>query len=57
MGRLEEMSDGYYVLEVTVGCITVVKAFKPANKPLDEISNIPKPDGFYLHIPDVKNDD
>lgn len=60
MGKLEEKSDGNYVLEVKVGCIKVTKAFKDAEKPLDEISKTPMPDGFYLYIPDVEsgsNDD
>lgn len=60
MGKLEEKSDGNYILEVKVGSIKLTKAFKDAEKPLDEISKIPMPDGFYLYIPDVKsgsNDD
>lgn len=61
MGKLEEKSDGNYVLEVKVGNIKLTKAFKDAEKPLEEISKIPKPDGFYLYIPDVisfgSNDD
>ena len=60
MGKLEEKSDGNYVLEVKVGNIKLTKAFKDAEKPLDQISKIPMPDGFYLYIPDVKsgtNDD
>lgn len=60
MGKLEEKSDGNYVLEVKVGSIKLTKAFKNAEKPLDQISKIPMPNGFYLYIPDVKsgsNDD
>ena len=60
MGKLEEKSDGNYVLEVKVGNIKLTKAFKDAEKPLDEISQTPMPNGFYLYIPDVKsgsNDD
>lgn len=55
MGKLEEKSDGNYVLEVKVGCLSINKAFKDAEKPLEEISKIPKPDGFYLYIPDVES--
>lgn len=54
MGKLEEMSDGYYILDVTLGCITVKKAFMDADKPLDKISEVPKPDGFKLEILDNK---
>ena len=60
MGKLEEKSDGNYVLEVKIGSIKLTKAFKDAEKPLDEISQTPMPDGFYLYIPDVtsgSNDD
>lgn len=53
MGKLEEKSDGNYILEVKVGNIKLTKAFKDAEKPLDEISQTPMPDGFYLYIPDV----
>ena len=55
MGKLEEKSDGNYVLEVKVGSIKLTKAFKNAEKPLDQISKIPMPNGFYLYIPDVKS--
>lgn len=54
MGKLEQKSDGSYILEVTLGCVTVKKALVDADKPLDEIPNEPKPDGFYLEIPDKK---
>lgn len=54
MGKLEEMSDGYYILDVTLGCMTIKKAFMDADKPLDEISEVPKPDGFKLEILDNK---
>ena len=61
MGKLEEKSDGNYVLEVKVGNIKLTKAFKDAEKPLEEISKTPMPDGFYLYIPDAisfgSNDD
>ena len=56
MGKLEEKSDGNYVLEVKVGCLSINKAFKDAEKPLDEISQTPMSNGFYLYIPDVKSD-
>lgn len=55
MGKLEEKSDGYYILEVEIGCVTVKKAFMDADKPLEEISAMPMPDGFYLEISDVEN--
>ena len=60
MGKLEEKSDGNYVLEVKVGNVKLTKAFKDAEKPLEEISKTPMPNGFYLYISDVKsgsNDD
>lgn len=53
MGKLEEKSDGYYVLEVRVGCIAIKKAFAESDKSLDEISSTPKTDGFFLDIPDI----
>lgn len=56
MGKLEQKSDGYYVLDVTIGCMTFKKAFMDADKPLEEISDEPKPDGFFLHIPEYGND-
>ncbi len=48
MVKLEEKSDGYYVLETCIGCIAVKKAFIESDKPLDEISSTPKTDGFFL---------
>lgn len=54
MGKLEQKSDGNYILEVTIGCMTVKKAFKDADIPLEEIPDEPKSDGFYLYIPDVE---
>lgn len=53
MGKLEEKSDGYYVLEVRIGCTAIKKAFAKSDKPLDEISSTPKADGFFLDIPDI----
>lgn len=52
MGKLEQKSDGYYVLEVTIGCLTVKMALMDADKPLEEISTERKTDGFYLYIPE-----
>ncbi len=54
MGKLEERSDGYYVLEnVKVGMMTIPpKVFQEVEKPLEEVSKQPKSDGFYLDIPD-----
>ena len=36
MGKLEEKSDGNYILEVKVGNIKLTKAFKNAEKPLNK---------------------
>lgn len=52
MGTLEEMSDGYYILKIDYGAITIEKALMDADKPLEEISKVPKSDGFKLEIPD-----
>ena len=52
MGKLEEKSNGYYILEVKIGCVTVKKAFKTSDIPIEEIPTTPKSDGFYLEIPD-----
>ncbi len=54
MGKLEERSDGYYVLEgVKVGKFTMpAKVFQEADKPVEEVSKEPKSGGFYLDIPD-----
>jgi len=57
MGKLEQKADGYYVLDVTIGCMTFKKAFMDADKPLEEISDEPKPDGFFLHIPEYGKDE
>lgn len=54
MGKLEEKSDGYYILEVTIGCMTLKKAFMDADKPIEEISDLPKSDGFFLAIPEYE---
>lgn len=53
MGKLEQKSDGYYILEVNVGNSIVKKAFMDADKPLDEISTVPTTNGFYLNILDL----
>lgn len=55
MGKLEEMSDGYYILEVNFGAVSIKKAFQDADKPLEEISKVPKSDGFKLEILDAQN--
>lgn len=55
MGKLEEISDGYYILEVKFGCTTIKKALMDSDKPLEmleENSISQKPDGFKLEIPD-----
>lgn len=54
MGKFEEKSDGYFILEAQIGCITIKKAFMESDKPLDEISKIPAKDGFYINIPNIK---
>lgn len=54
MGKLEQRSDGYYILEAQIGCISIKKAFQDSDKPLNEISKNAKPDGFYINIPDIK---
>lgn len=54
MGKLEERSDGYYVLsDIKVGKLNIPpKVFQEVEKPLEEVSKQPKSDGFYLDIPD-----
>lgn len=54
MGKFEEKSDGYFILEAKIGNADIKKAFMIADKPLEEISKLPKSDGFYLHIDDKK---
>ena len=56
MGKLEKKSDGYYILELQMGAISLKKAFMDADKPFDKISVDPAPEGFYLEIPDVDAD-
>lgn len=55
MGYFAEMSDGNYILYVKVGTVEVGRIFKPAEIPVDKVSQTPMPDGFYLYIPDVKS--
>ncbi len=52
MGKLVELSDGYFLLEVRIGSLSVIKIFKEVEKTMDQISRVPMPDGFYLHIID-----
>lgn len=54
MGKLEERTDGLYVLEgVKIGVFTLpTKVLKEVDIPLESVSKEPKPDGFYLDIPD-----
>lgn len=52
MGKLVELSDGYFLLEVKIGSLSVIKIFKEVEKTMDQISRVPMPDGFYLHIID-----
>lgn len=52
MGRLQEMSDGVFLLEVKIGTVYIKRAFVPAQKKLSEVSDKPMQDGFYLYIPD-----
>ena len=54
MGKLVEYSNGYYILEVEIAGMTVKKCFKESDISAEEITNNPKPDGFYLYIPDLK---
>lgn len=54
MVKLEEKSDGFYVLEVEIAGYSVTKIFQEVDKPLEEISETPMPEGFYLNIPDNK---
>ena len=56
MGKLEEMTDGYYILEVDFGAVSIKKAFMDADKPLEEISTEPKSDGFKLKIRDMEDE-
>ena len=53
MGKLVEISNGIYYLEVKVAGLTVEKHFIEVEKPEGKEADNPKPDGFYLYIPDV----
>lgn len=55
MGKLEEMSDGNFILDTIVDEVHITKVFKESNTPLDNVSKEPKSDGFYLNIPDIKS--
>lgn len=52
MGKLEEKSDGFFVLDTNVGAIHITKVFQEVEKPLDEVSSEPMEGGFYLDVPD-----
>lgn len=53
MGKLQSKSNGNYILEVKIGNVTLQKAFKNSDIPLDEVMQLPSTDDFYLYIPDV----
>lgn len=53
MGMLQSKSDGNYLLEVRIGNVTLQKAFKNSDIPLEEVMQLPSTDDFYLYIPDV----
>lgn len=55
MGKLEERSNGYFVLEVTFGPVVVKRAFMASDIPLEQIPEERKTDGFYLYIPDTED--
>lgn len=52
MGKLEEKSDGFFVLDANVGAVHITKVFQEVEKSIDEVSGEPMEDGFYLDIPD-----
>ena len=54
MVKLEEREDGYYVLEAKHEGVTLVKAFMDADKPLSEVAQKPKANGFVLIVNDGK---
>ncbi len=56
MGKLEERSDGYFVLDVQLGAIRVERAFMPSDKPLEAVSEEPMDGGFVLIIPDTETE-
>ena len=53
MGKLQSKSNGNYILEVKIGNVTLQKAFKNSDIPLEEVMQLPSTDDFYLYIPDV----
>lgn len=53
MGMLQSKSNGNYILEVRIGNVTLQKAFKNSDIPLEEVMQLPSTDDFYLYIPDV----
>ena len=53
MGKLQSKEHGYFVLECKVGAVDVTKTFMRADKPIDEIMQLPDTDDFYLHIADL----
>lgn len=53
MGKLQSKQDGYFVLTCKVGAVDVTKTFMRADKPIDEIMQLPDTDDFYLHIADL----
>ena len=55
MGKLQSKSNGNYILEVKIGNVTLQKAFKNSDIPLEEVVQLPSTDDFYLYIPDVRS--
>ncbi len=53
MGMLQSKSNGNYILEVRIGNVTLQKAFKNSDIPLEEVMQLPSIDDFYLYIPDI----
>lgn len=53
MGMLQSKSNGNYILEVKIGNVTLQKAFKNSDIPLEDVVQLPSTDDFYLYIPDV----
>lgn len=54
MGKFEEKMNGIYVLEnVKIGAVTIPKKyFQEVKEDSINVQNEPKPNGFYLDIPD-----
>lgn len=57
MGSFQEMSDGKFLLTAQVGVVTIKEVFEKSQLTPEEISNIPKSDGFYLYIKDILSSD